>query len=162
MSNIIVTLEEKQISATIEEKNISATIEEKNINVEVTGGRGPAGEDGAGGVGLEYVAYVSDSDLGNIVVTVLNSGASNYLGDITWSLNDPSSMTGTTTTDKFTIYTYMGRNYCQTNGVPDNKVTSAEVNGARSITLSYSLGLGTIAGLFKIEVYPGAYAESEI
>lgn len=113
-------------------------------------------------VSLEYVGYASDVGLGPLVVTPINSSAPNYLGDITWSLNDPTSMTGTTTTDKFTIYTYMGRNYCQTNGVPDNKVTLAEVIDARSITLSYSLGLGTIAGMFKIEVYPGAYAESEI
>lgn len=74
MSNISVTLEEKQISATIEEKQISATIEEKNINVEVSGGRGPAG---ASPTRLLYVADIARAGnfLGNISVnqTILNN-----------------------------------------------------------------------------------------
>lgn len=74
MSNIIVTLEEKQISATIEEKLIAASIEEKNINVEVTGGRGPAG---TSPTRLIYVADIARAGnfLGNISVnqTILNN-----------------------------------------------------------------------------------------
>lgn len=170
MSEIIVINNENNPNSVLVTESENGTIillsqsESQNI-VLINEYKGIPGNDGADGtnlVVLEYVGYVTDAGLGNITVTALNSGASNYLGDIEWALNDPTSMTGTTDVDTFTIYTYMGRNYCQTNVVTDNKVTLAEVNGARSITLSYSLGLGTIAGLFKLEVYPGDFAESEI
>lgn len=111
---------------------------------------------------FEYIGYISDAELGPITVTCLNGGASNYLGDITWVLDDFTSITGTTITDKFTIYTYMDKNYSQTNVVTQNKISAATVNTARSITLSYTEGLEVIKGIFKIEVYPGAFAQSEI
>jgi len=154
-----VMINSEPITVAINSEPINVEIVSAPINVEVSGARGASG---LGGVVLEYVGYVTDAALGNITVTALNSGASNYLGDIEWDLNDPTSMTGTTDVDTFTIYTYMGRNYCQTNIVTDNKVTLANVDGARSITLSYSEGLGSIHGMFKIEVYPGDFAESEI
>ena len=105
-----------------------------------------------------YVGYVSDSGEGPIIVTVLNSGASNYLGDITWELNDPGSITGTTLTDKFTNFTFLEQNFCTTPLVSDLKVNQANVLDSKTISVTYN-DLGTIHGMFKIVVYPGDYPE---
>ena len=107
-----------------------------------------------------YVGYVTDAGEGPIVVTALNSSAANYLGEIEWELNDPTSMTGTTLTDKFTEFTFLELNYCRTDTVSNLKISNAQVNNSKSITVSYD-GLGTIHGMFKIIVYPGEYLAEE-
>jgi len=70
-------------------------------------------------------------------------------------------MEGTTPSDKFTIYTFLVENQCTTSEV-GLKVNRGDVISARKIQLSFTGGLGTIGGLFKIVVYPGDYAPSEI
>jgi len=131
------------------------------VNVEVNAARGPAGESPALETYREYVGHCSDPNLGPLVVTPLNSASPVYLGDIDWELLDVTAMEGTTLTDKFTIYTFLVENQCTTSEV-GLKVNRGDVISARKIQLSFTGGLGTIGGLFKIVVYPGDYAPSEI
>ncbi|MBP6238755.1 MAG: hypothetical protein KA270_08750 [Saprospiraceae bacterium] len=108
-------------------------------------------------VHLEYVGYVTDAGIGPITVTPLNSDSPNYLGNISWNLNDPSSMTGSTLVDKFTIYTFLDKNFCTTSGVSSNTISEGIVSDAQTITIGTG-GFGSVHGIFRITVYPGAFA----
>jgi len=149
------------MSTIVNTQPINVQINTEPVNVEVSGARGPAGESASLETYREYVGHCSDPNLGPLVVTPLNSASPVYLGDIDWELLDVTAMEGTTLTDKFTIYTFLVENQCTTSEV-GLKVNRGDVISARKIQLSFTGGLGTIGGLFKIVVYPGDYAPSEI
>ena len=149
------------MSTIVNTQPINVQINTEPVNVEVSGARGPAGESASLETYREYVGHCSDPNLGPLVVTPLNSASPVYLGDIEWSLLDVTAMEGTTLTDKFTIYTFLVENKCTTSEV-GLKVNRGDVVSARKIQLSFTGGFGTIGGLFKIVVYPGDYAPSEI
>lgn len=156
-----VLINSEPITVSINSETINVEVVSEPINIEVSGARGPAGESASLETYREYVGHCSDPNLGPLVVTPLNSASPVYLGDIEWSLLDVTAMEGTTESDKFTIYTFLVENQCTTSEVP-LKVNRGDVVSARKIQLSFTGGLGTIGGLFKIVVYPGDYAPSEI